>query len=247
MHGVPGAYAPGSAETGPTGLEGFLGVQRPGAYAPGSAEIGPSGLRGPLGSCVGLRDPVPMVYLPCCCDSGLKGRFPIAQGAALGLGHPRPHNLANGLSQRSLGQRPREKRTAPHPQLANGAASQTLHAHGQQHGLKPVLRPPSTSSVTAPHGNTAHGILRGAKKRTSAVLAADVLHLSCVARLLLRRNVLCLRRKVLKHIDQFRRCNGRSQTFRHAALILHSSFFDIHFGNFSDRLTVEQFNFLVVF
>ena len=22
------------------------------------------------------------------CDSGLKGRFPIAQGAALGLGHP---------------------------------------------------------------------------------------------------------------------------------------------------------------
>ena len=46
MHAVPGAHAPGSAETGPTGLERFFGVPRPGAYAPGSAEIGPSGLKG---------------------------------------------------------------------------------------------------------------------------------------------------------------------------------------------------------
>ena len=28
MHGVPGAYAPGSAETGPSGLEGFFGGGR---------------------------------------------------------------------------------------------------------------------------------------------------------------------------------------------------------------------------
>jgi len=43
-HGVPGAYAPGSAETGPSGLGGVLGVSEPGAYAPGFSEIGPSGL-----------------------------------------------------------------------------------------------------------------------------------------------------------------------------------------------------------
>ena len=41
----PGAHAPGSAETGPSGLGGGgLGASEPGAYAPGFAEIGPSGL-----------------------------------------------------------------------------------------------------------------------------------------------------------------------------------------------------------
>ena len=32
------------------------------------------------------------------CDSGLKGRFPVAQGAALGLGHPQ--NSFSGLKGR---------------------------------------------------------------------------------------------------------------------------------------------------
>ena len=45
----PGAAAHGSAETGPSGLVGCLGVFQPGAYAPGSAEIGPSGLVGHRG------------------------------------------------------------------------------------------------------------------------------------------------------------------------------------------------------
>ena len=65
-------------------------------------------------------------------DSDLKSRLLIAQGAALGLGRPTPQ-LANGHSQRSPGQRPREK---PQPKImdflfrSSGAASQTLHFYG---------------------------------------------------------------------------------------------------------------------
>ena len=58
MHGVPGAYAPGSAETGPSGLSGCLGVSRPGAYAPGFAEVGPSGLVRASAFCCGFRSVV---------------------------------------------------------------------------------------------------------------------------------------------------------------------------------------------
>ena len=43
---------------------------------------------GPLAPCVGLGSLASVRQLTCGCDSGLKGRFPIAQGAALGLRHP---------------------------------------------------------------------------------------------------------------------------------------------------------------
>ena len=41
---LPGAYAPGFAEIGPSGLVWYLGVACPGANAPVFAETGPSGL-----------------------------------------------------------------------------------------------------------------------------------------------------------------------------------------------------------
>ena len=47
--GFPGAHAPGSAETGPSGLGWVGGASESGAYAPGFAEIGPSGLGGRVG------------------------------------------------------------------------------------------------------------------------------------------------------------------------------------------------------
>jgi len=78
MYGVRGAYAPGSAETGPSGLVETLGCRdqvlthlallRSALQAWGS---GPSGH-------------VFCLCRACVCVSGLKGRFPVAQGAALG-------------------------------------------------------------------------------------------------------------------------------------------------------------------
>ena len=83
MLGVPGAYARGSAETGPSGLVWVFGGGRDQVLT--HLALLRSALQafgGPLRRVLGLcRASV--------CDSGLKGRFPVAQGAALGLGHPK--------------------------------------------------------------------------------------------------------------------------------------------------------------
>ena len=77
LHGVPGAYARGFAETGPSGLvRVFLGccdevLTHVALLKPAlQAWWGPQGL-------------VLLVRLARVCDSSLKRRFPVAQGAAI--------------------------------------------------------------------------------------------------------------------------------------------------------------------
>ena len=90
MHGFPGAYAPRSAETGPSGLGGVCG--RPNQVLSHLALLRSAlqawcGHRGPgagFGAWCGPQGLVLLVGLAHVCDSGLKGRFPLAQGAALG-------------------------------------------------------------------------------------------------------------------------------------------------------------------
>ena len=54
---------------------------------------------------------------------------------------------------------------------------------------------------------------------------------TCVSRhLLLWCHILCLCRKVFQQIDKFCRSDRGCEPFRHAALVLNSTFFDIGFG-----------------
>jgi hypothetical protein len=91
LHGVPGAHARGSAETGPSGLVRVCGGGRDQVLTH-LALLKPAlqascGHRGPgagFGAWCGPQGLVLSVRLARVCDSGLKGRFPVAQGAALG-------------------------------------------------------------------------------------------------------------------------------------------------------------------
>ena len=78
MHGVPGAYAPGSAETGPSGLGASFGCcdQVLTHLALLRSALQAWGV--PLRPYVGLGGLVSVVQLTCCCDSGLKGRLVVA-------------------------------------------------------------------------------------------------------------------------------------------------------------------------